>query len=412
MTNVERYRELCKFLAYKFKGIELSHIVALKIWGEAREKKIFTWHHLVYLFKAYDVRKLKLPEHNGFLATYMEEWRKDHYTLYNNVLSKLKDTPERNDLFNLKKHFAFHPLVIIKLLYHFFFALKRSRLSFEQKLNWFSEYVFLCNTIVELRTIDFSKVTKYLSMCHVLGLENLLTQFFRQQGIITFSLEEGIYIIYKKNFIIGAIAYELFETDHLLCWGQFTKDQYIEFGIDKNRIDVAGYPKSQELKHQRQDNQYKKCLVMLAGPVFGDVNMNLLSLLDTLKGEFDVVLKSHPVNYSEMEKYAKSHSLSIVPKQQTIADCFINGEYDFCIAVNTTAYYESWMAGIPCVRYYDNRFDNFNGFNDFFSNRDELICLINEYRKKPKNDREICSMLEYSIGFGIDNYDSILSVDR
>ena len=409
MTNVERYRAMLNCLEYNYKGIELCHIVTLKIWGEARGKRVFSWRHIICLFKAYDVRSFILPNDNGFLSTFMEKRRNDHYNLYETILSRFSISPTRNDLFNLKTRFVFNPLIISILCCHFFFKIKGSGLSIGKKLNWLSEYAFLCNTIHELEKIDFTPVKKYLSMCHIIGLENLLTQYFRQKGIETFSLEEGIYMVYKRTFVIGAIAYENFATDHLLCWGQYTKDQYIEYGIDASRIDVAGYPKSQTLKPQKQNNKYQKCLVMLAGPLFGDVNNNLLTMLGSLRDEIDITLKSHPVNYSEMETYAKKHTFSIIPKSQSIADCFENGDYDFSIAVNTTAYYESWMAGIPCIRYNDERFDNFYGFDDLFSTKEQLESLLCEYRSAPKNELEVKQMLEYAIGFGLDNYDSIIN---
>ena len=409
MNNVDRYRNILKSLEYNYRGIELSHIVALKIWGEARGRQVFLWRHIANVIKAYNVKELKLPDSNGFFATYMEEWRKDHYELYNTVISRLSITPARNDLFNIRKCLSFHPLVIIKLFKHFIKSHNTRDLSIKNKIQWFSEYVFLCNTILELDKIDFSGVNKYLSMCHVLGLENLLTQYLRKKGITTYSLEEGMYMVYKKNFVIGSIAYELFATDHLLCWGQYTKDQYVEYGIAANRIDVAGYPKGQVLAQQKELNPYKKCLVLLAGPIFGDVNNKLLLMLESLKGEFEITLKSHPVNYNEISNYAIAHSLNIIPKERTIIDCLSSNEFDFCIAVNTTAYYESWMYGIPCIRYNDERFDIFNGFDDLFKSREEMMTIINKYRKSTIAQEVVKNMLEYAIGFGIDNYDRIIN---
>lgn len=409
MTDAERYRILSKSLEYQYKGIELSHVVALKIWGAARGKHVFSWYHLANLFLAYDFRRLKLPKENGFLSTFMEERRKDHLKLYNTVISRLTSCPVSNNLFDLKKRISFHPDLIIKLGYFFFLRLRRSGIPLGDKIKWFSEYVLLCNSIQELEKIDLSKVRKYLSMCHIIGLENLLTQFFREKGIMTYSLEEGIYMVYNKNFVIGSIAYENFATDHLLCWGQYTKDQYSEYGIESSKIYVAGYPKEQVLKSQKTNNRYKKCLVLLAGPLFGDVNSNLLSMLEFIKEEYEITLKSHPVNYLQMEAYANSHLLSIVPQKQTISDCLNKGEFDFCVAVNTTAYYESWMSGIPCIRYYDERFDIFYGFDDLFSTIEQFNQILEQYRQKTKTESEVKAMLEYAIGFGIDNYDRIVN---
>jgi hypothetical protein len=339
----------------------------------------------------------------------METFRKDHCDLYTGVTNSLSLKPKISYLYEIPKRLSIHPLLWINVINRVLKNLKNQRIGFVDKLHWAVEYVYLVQTICVLDSIDFSRVNKYLCMCHILSMENLLTQYLRKKGVITFSLEEGIYMVYKKNIVLGSIAYELFETDHLLCWGQYTKDEYIAYGINPDRIDVAGYPKCHYLADLKTPNAYQKCLVMLAGPIFGDVNAKLLDILDNMSDEYDITLKSHPANYEIMMDYAKSHGLKILPKTQTVNDCLNTGNYDFCIAVNTTAYYESWMAGIPCVRYFDERFDNFFGFEDLFSTREELISMINEYRSTPKSKDEVIKMLEYAIGFGLDNYDKLIN---
>ena len=324
------------------------------------------------------------------------------------VADKFTNKPSITNLYELRHKLTCHPALIFKITRDIFKQFNKADLNFKEKLLWASEYVYWANVLEDLKNIDFSKTKKYLCMCHILSMENLLTQYFRKIGIETYSLQEGIYMVYKKNPVLGSIAYELFATDHLLCWGQYTKDQYIEYGRDASRINVVGYPKCKVLIPQKQNNQYRKCLIMLAGPIFGDVNKKLLSMLEPLKDEIEVTLKSHPVNFEEMEAYAINHNFSIEPRTRTITDCFENGVYDFCIAVNTTAYYEAWMAGIPCIRYYDERFDNFYGFEDLFSTKQEFDTLLGQYRTDSKTEAEVRGMLEYAIGFGIDNYNDIV----
>ena len=411
MTDYERYRNLAEKLSYKFNGIELSHVVACQIWGSANGEPWFRWRHFCRIIMANDVKSMYQPSENGFVATCMEAYRKDHYGLFNSIVNRLSICPRVNILFKMEKRLSFHPKIIGIIFSDIMSQLKNTELSFWQKIEWVVEYIFLCNTIIELDKIDFSKVNKYLCQCHVLGFENLLTQYFRNKGIETFSLQEGIYFVYKKNIVLGSIAYELFETDHLLCWGQYTKDEYKEYGIDPTRLSVAGYPKYAHTKPLKAGNEFKNLLVILAGPIFGDVNLRLLKMFNKLKNEFDVILKSHPSNFSEVELYAHKHGLTIVPKTQTIGDCIESGLYDFTIAVNTTAYYESWIAGVPSIRYYDERFDVFYGFDDTFSNEDEFFSLITKYKKALPSQEEVNQMLEYAIGVGIDNYDEIININ-
>lgn len=407
MTTYTKFKALMQSLEYNYRGVELSHVTALRAWALARGENTFKLTHFFKMFLAMDVQNLNLPNQNGFMATFMENYRKDHFELFSNVVRNLSEAPSITNLFELKNKISWHLFKDLKIIFVVFRILKKTDLRMIEKIHYGIEYAYWINTIMELDKIDFSKVKKYLCMCHVLSFENLLTQYLKNKNVVTYSLQDGIYFIYKKNVVLGCIAYEYFATDHLLCWGEYTKDEYVAYGINKSHISVAGYPKNSYLKRQVANNNYKRCLVLLAGPIFGDVNDKLLIMLREMRN-IEVTLKSHPANFDEMAVYAKSNHFEIVPKTDTISACFESGVYDFCIAVNTTAYYEAWMAGIPCFRYYDDRFDIFYGFDDLFSNEAELQKLINDYRLKPKTEDEIIQMLRYSIGFGVDNYDKII----
>lgn len=408
-TRDQLYRDYHTHLQFRFQNVELSHCVSLLIWGAAKGNSLFSYKRLCHFFLAYDVYSLKLPEDNGLFSTFMEVMRKDHFELYNSVLERLSIHPAVNELFKLKKRVSFHPRNTLRVVRCIYMQIKPLGLPFFERISWCAEYALLCNTLLDLDKINFSGVRKYLCMCSVIGLENLLTQYLRNKGVVTFSLQDGIYYLFKKNFVIGSISYEHFAADHLLCWGQYTKDEYVSYGISPERIDVAGYPKGSVQRFFKGSNNYYKGLVLLAGTSYGDVNNDLLIILDSLKGSIEFVLKPHPANYSIIESYANSKNIEIIPRSMTLNQCFESGLYDFCIAVNTTAYYESWMSGIPCLRYYDDRFDNFFGFDDLFSTREELDLLLNKYRTTPKSENEVREMLEYAIGFGIDNYDRIVN---
>ncbi len=409
MDKYQNFLYLYNKIAYIYQGIKLNDVSAVKIWGAANGKRSFTWHHFFKMFVAFSLKDLKLPVNNGFLATFMDNKRADHLNLFNRVVDNFSSLPTINYLFDFKKKVCFHPLLIIKTFVRLIKDFRHIGIPFTSKLHWIVEYIYLENTILELNKIDISRVRKYLCMSHVLDIENLLTQYLRQKGVITYSLQDGIYYIFKKNAVVGSVAYNIFAADHLLCWGQYTKDEYTSWGIDSSRLSVAGYPKGNLQTKQKNSNKYYKCLVMLAGPNFGDVNTKLLNILSSLKTQFEFVLKSHPNNFDVIDSYAKKHSFGLVPKGVALTSCFEGGEYDFCIAVNTTSYYESWIAGLPSIRYFDDRFDVFYGFDDSFSTEDEFLKLVDEYRNHPKTDEEVKKMLEYAIGFGINRYDAIVN---
>ena len=409
MSNYSDYKQLADLVSYSFHGIRLNDVEACLLWDMAGGRHRFSIRHAFKFMFAFNVSSIKLSEEKNFIATFMSGYREDHYELFTKVIDGLSVKPLVTPLFEVNNRVTFHPFVFIKVFFDIIRRTSGGNMRLTDRVHLCIEYAYLCNTILELEKINFSHIRKYLCMCHVLGMENLLTQYFRKKGVETFSLQEGIYLVYKKNKVLGSIAYELFETDHLLCWGQYTKDEYSAYGIDPRRISVAGYPKGETIKPQKEGNEFRNCLVLLAGPIFGDVNNKLLKILLGENDHLNITLKPHPANYSEMSAFAAKNCFAITKKGMTVGECFESAKYDFCIAVNTTAYYESWMAGIPCIRYYDDRFDNFYGFEDLFSEKEDFLILLNEYRRKNKSQEDVLQMLKYAIGLGLNNYDSIIN---
>lgn len=104
--------------------------------------------------------------------------------------------------------------------------------------------------------------------------------------------------------------------------------------------------------------------------------------------------------------------MEIIPLETTISQSLKRGLYDFCIAVNTTVYYESLMRGIPCLRYYDGSFDLMFGYEK------DVFETSSDYERTIKNikghdiieyQQIVNSVLKHSIGVGINNYSKILS---
>ena len=102
--------------------------------------------------------------------------------------------------------------------------------------------------------------------------------------------------------------------------------------------------------------------------------------------------------------------MNIVAKGKTINDCLNKQEYDFAIAVNTTAYYEAWMRGLPCLRFADGSFDLMSGLDDVFSSQKEFDKCMSYVMDTDieKLQSHVDEMLRYVMGIGIDKYKEIL----
>lgn len=412
MDRFEKYKQLKEQFDFVYKGIHLNRVLAVFIWGLANNTVTFSWKQYALAFLAIDVRKLKFDASTqSILSTFGRYNRKDHLELYKTVLERLNGQASYNNTLELGWRFAFHPLLACKILAYAKKHLVGSSLSLCQKLQLVVLCLHYCNVIDELKHINLRGVKKYLCQCSVLDLENLLTQYMKLKGIPTYSFQEGVYYIFKTNIPLDAVQYENFETDHLLCWGQYSADEDASYGISKNRLYVAGYPKKVTLHPLKENNSMKRCMVLLARDALRNANMSLLNVLSLAASKYEFCLKLHPSSdYDWYNNYVNRHGLAIVSKDKTINECLNTEDYDFAIAVNTTAYYEAWMRGLPCLRFWDESFDLTAGLDDVFSSIEDFEVRLVKFRDLEKStlQKQVDEMLRYVMGVGIDNYKKIL----
>ena len=414
MNSFEKYKRLKSIFDFTYKGIHLNRVLAMQLWMLANGQFKLSWKAHALALLAVDVSKIVLPSAKQTILSTFGRYpnRKDHLEIYQTVLKKLGNQASYNNMSRWPYKLAIHPRMILKICVYIKKSLSNSSLSLKDKLGLAVLCVHYCNTLEELQKLDLSNVKKYLCQCSVLDLENLFTQFMKQRGIPTYSLQEGIYFIFKINPPLDAIQYENFETDHLLCWGQFSIDEDSSYGIPKHNLCLAGYPKNIELQTLKNDNQYHKCMILLARDSFRKTNDALLKILSTLSSHYTFCLKLHPsCDYNYYSNFASLHQMSIVPKEETINECLSKEDYDFCIAVNTTAYYESLMRGLPCLRFWDRSFDLTAGCNfDVFSTEKDFSDCIALLRNKSlvEYQTDIDAVLKYAMGVGVDNYRKII----
>lgn len=412
MDSFDRYKLLKHKFNFVYNGICLNKVLALPIWSLANGKYDFSWKRIALAFLAIDVKQLEFdPQKNTILSTFGRYARKDHLELYNTVIERLDGKASYNKTLDFGWKLSVHPIMVSKVISFAFANLSETPLSLWSKWKLIIECIHYCNIIEEIKHMDFTGVQKFLCQCSVLDLENLLTQYFKLKNIPTYSLQEGIYFIFKKNPPLDSVQYENFETDNLLCWGQFSVDEDVSYGISPKRLRVAGYPKEVEMHTMKEENPYKKCMVLLARDSFRDTNMGLLNILLKYSVDYEFCLKLHPsCDFELYSSFASQHGMIIISKDITINDCLNNNLFDFAIAVNTTAYYEALMRGLPCLRFCDGTFDLMAGYKDVFGTDDEFREVMEILRNQSLStyQEDINRVLKYAIGIGIDNYKKII----
>ena len=407
MNKFDKYKKLKTQFNFVYKGIHLNRVLSLMIWILSNSKEAgFNWKTTAKIFFAVNVYNINFnPKVHSILTTFGEWSRDEHLRIYRNIISKLGEKASYNEQSKLGHKFYFSFSSIVNFVKSFR-VLFRTDLTFIQKWKLSVHATYYCNTIDLLEKQNLYP-QKFLCMSHVLGMDNLMTQFFKLRNIPTYSLQEGIYFLYGDNPPLDSILYENFETDKLLCWGQYTIDEYKKYGIEGKRFHVSGYPKEIKLIDIVIKKKLRKCLVFLARESYDSSNIKLINLLSEFSNEFEFSLKIHPsCNFKTYSELATDNNMSIIPTDRPISECLNNVDYDFSIAVNTTVYYEALMKGLPCLRFHDRTFILMAGLNDVFTTSTQLKILIQSLQLTTVDEykERIERLLRYAIGCKIDNY--------
>ena len=406
MTCFEKYKNLKSQYNFVYKGIHLNRVLSIMLWILANSKEAgFKWTSTIKLFLAKDVTKINFKENHTILTTFGDYSRREYLNLYNNIISKIGLNASYNDLSELGHRMSFSYLSFVNFVKSLR-LLQSTDLTFTQKWKISVYTTYYCNTIDLLEKQNLCP-QKFLCMSHVLGIDNLLTQYFKLKGIPTYSLQEGIYFLFGDNPPLDSILYENFETDNLLCWGQYTIDEYKKYGIDGKRFHVSGYPKEIKLSDIVIRKGLRKCIVFLARESYDSSNIKLIKLLSEFSNEIEFSLRLHPsCDFEAYSKQATENNMSIIPTGKLISECLNNVDYDFSIAVNTTVYYEALMMGLPCLRYHDDAFILMAGLDDVFSDSTQFITKVSSFKtlSEVEYQKHIDEMLKYTIGYGIDDY--------
>lgn len=417
MKDIEKFYYLKNKFHFKFHGIDMSHAMVIELWelaqGHYRDMGIrgLRWNSRL----AFPLGTLSFdPSKNTILSTFGRQNRKDHKEVYDYVQEELGESCSYNDLNKLIPFRSIHNwstfLSFFHVLRSFFFV---RFISLGEKLRFAAMVSVSCNTIYELEKQPLQGVQKYLSMYNSTGLENIITQYMKLKGIPTYSLCEGVYVVEAQNLNYDSVNYRNLETDKLITWGQSVIDDFEKTGIVRERMVVGGYPHRVETKTFTLSPNFKRCMVLLARRTYHKSNIKLLEEMASLSKDYKFCLKCHPDSDVDFyTEFAKMHGMEIVPMLKTVNECLHIELFDWAIAVNTSAYYESLMRGIPCFRYYDGSYNLMHGYDlDAFTNAQQLSESMENVKQKMslgKYQQDIDNVLKYSVGLGINNYKKIL----
>ncbi|APA64327.1 hypothetical protein [Maribacter sp. 1_2014MBL_MicDiv] len=407
----ERYRKNKSQLKYNFNGYELDKILAMDLISEIYVNPPLKLKTLRYFFLAVDFSSMNSISPFKTLFSIGRYHRDDYYEILNYARSK---TPQ-SVLIDLSKVKSIPHIKISNLVLAFSHIFKNTDLSFKSKLFLSCQLSYYLNSIdgVENKKISFKNYCAFSGVHH---LEAIITFYFKKKNISTYSLQHGIYYVFKKHIPLDAILFENFLSDKQLCWGQYSIDEYNNYGIPKESLKLAGYPRNLIRKRIPSTLNKQKCLVLLARYTYEHSNVELINILKrfSLTHKIDISIKLHPtLNWQKYHDLCNSLGWQLIEKKYTLTNMFQENSFGWAIAINTAAYYEAYLNYLPCKRFNDGTFeDSLQVFDDNFEN---LKQLEEKFISIPFNHKKNLSeyfskadeRLKYILGLGIDNYNDI-----
>jgi hypothetical protein len=203
-------------------------------------------------------------------------------------------------------------------------------------------YYYIFSTLIFHRV--FKMLFNKISVQHVLTtsdlwpFENQFVLSAKEIGLKTYVIQHGIIVDYWWPF----------DADYLFLWGDLHKEQLVGLGAPEERILIGGMPaldekcKTQTDYHCKPGQPFKVLIIsQTQAPDFSDSFLenfaSCLKIFDTLKENFQVIVKLHPIeNMSFYVKQNLDHypNFSFVKQEKGIHDLIL--ESDLCISLFST----------------------------------------------------------------------------
>ncbi|WP_147247294.1 glycosyltransferase family 4 protein [Brenneria salicis] len=401
----EKYKEYKKNISLFYRGYPLHNILSVEIASASYNLKKL---NLKSFFNFFASRKISIPHlsKNDILYSMGSYHRKDYYDLLHYV--QLQAPGEIIDLNENRRVLKINFSNIINSLKHIF--RKGKGLTFKEKIMFSASFTYLMNYIDELEKNKKPVLGAYVSFCSSHVNEAVMDLYFQGNNIPTFTLQHGLYFFFK-NKTIDAICYENIISDKLLCWGEYTKNEFIDYGIPVEKIIVAGYPSQPKVLEKRKPSDELRILVLLSRYMFHKNNIRILDIISSVRKKnpnIHAEIKMHPsLQITDYECFLGDHGFSLC-KSGTIKSLLEHRDYDMTISYNSTAYYDSYMNNCVSLRFIDEDADgSINVLDDEFYDENSLsetIIKFSEAMCTQEFWERVENRLKYISGYKINNY--------
>lgn len=396
------YKTLKAACDFNYRGFEMAPLMATQILLYAfNNKRSYTVRELLKNSMTYDasVRDLLLQMQKERVVTYFYG-RKDYVELVDAYIEKMGlEAYDCAKIPPARSRFRFNAAHLIRALTLF---PKLRGVGLFPRLLLVFKAVMIKNTIDDLLSAPIKIPKCYFAFNSSFGTESLLTQFYKIKGAKTYSLQHSVYYAYPDPAPYAIISYENIVADKLLCWGQYSVDELLKFGVEKERLILFGNPKYPScIPYNRPRERFQSCLLLLGTKKNEEGNTRLIHLLAGLAG-VRVDIKPHP----SLDEAGLGASIAGLPnvelvKSGSMIHTLFTQPYDFVVSYNSTTHNEAIACGKLCFGY-AYRSDGARLFEQF-EDRDGLSRLLKKY--EAADVAEVADAMKsfavYTLGAGI-----------
>ncbi|MEQ9876044.1 hypothetical protein ABRP91_19645 [Pectobacterium brasiliense] len=403
-TMRKKYLDHKNGILFYYKGYNLSEIMSFDIAYSVYEKRSVR-KSFKKLFTANILTPPSFDEDILFsIGPYGE--RKD----YNEIIKYITSQVGIEKIYRIENKSKFY--FSIK---GFFLSIKK--LYFRKfNFSWKEKLILLFYMNHYINTIDLLnkypkewKYNKYCSFCSALPLEAILSNYFKLNGITTYTLQHALYS-YTTVPKVDDIIFDNMISDYILCWGEHTKNDFLRYGVNLDKIKICGYPNINKDIYPYIWNEKIRILFLCASPKYEKENIEIMNIMQACSKNknIDVTVKPHPHldqgKYKNLSKYYGFNFYSA----GTLKEALHSKNFDIAISYNSTTYYDAYMGNIISLKYKNERDEiTFNILDDAFSSEEEFLLKLEETKELSNKNQtwdKVKTRLSFVVGYGLNDY--------
>lgn len=410
------YKELKNATKIEYRSYLIQDILATDFIFYAYDKlgNIGIKNILINLFSIENTKIFKKQLINNVVLFTTSNYGKDHQKLLDLIVKEMDNAFVYNRSSKLKLKLNF--INLITSFWQIFFT-NRINVSIRTKFYFFSKLVHYKNIIDELEKITKPiNIKSYVSYLSSLANDSIYCQFFKKRGVTTYGIQHGVYFSdyeFKTKIPLDVVNIENFQADYMLGWGESMRTSMIKQGLRDEQFILAGNPKYKNIKKINLIKpDFNNVIICLARDVYLDQNLELLEIASSLKNSgVRVFIKMHPrSNMKLYEETIYKNNLYLLEQSISLTKSIKDYCIDFAIVYNSTVYYEFYILGLVTFRFSINENDIISSLNDSFSNYEDLVYKISEFKTldyiELNCDANI--MVNKFSALGVNNYKKIL----